>query len=132
VSAPWLMLLWACGAPVDTAATQPEETAAPWSMAADVQPIFDRRCADGCHVGGVAVGLTADLAYAELVNVPSTQAPLFDRVEPGRSDLSYVIYKLRGTHRELGGMGDQMPREGEIDAWEIERIVEWIDGGALP
>lgn len=104
---------------------------APISFSADVQPIFTRSCAkSGCHVVGTAFSglvLEPGQAYANLVGVQSAEDPTLKRVEPGRSDLSYIIRKLEGT-----GFGDRMPADGlYLPDAEIQLIKDWIDQGAL-
>lgn len=104
---------------------------APISFSADVQPIFTRSCAkSGCHIPATApfgFVLEEGQAYANLVGVTSVEDPTLVRVEPGRSDLSYIIRKLEGT-----GLGERMPLGGPYlpDA-EIQLIKDWIDEGAL-
>jgi len=103
----------------------------PISFSADVQPIFSRSCAkSGCHAGaGLSQGLSLESgkSYALLVGVASTEDPSLKRVEPGRSDLSYLIDKLEGT-----GLGDRMPLSGPpfLPDGEVQIIKDWIDQGA--
>jgi len=103
----------------------------PISFSADVQPIFNRSCAkSGCHAGAVVqqgLSLESGKSYALLVGVPSTEVPTLKRVEPGRSDLSYLIDKLEGT-----GLGDRMPADGPpfLPNAEVQVIKDWIDQGA--
>ena len=106
----------------------------PISFSTDVQFIFTRSCAkSGCHAGSTApflfgLSLEQGQAYANLVGVPSGEDPTLKRVEPGRSDLSYIIRKLEGN-----GLGDRMPADGPpyLPDAEIQLIKDWIDQGAL-
>lgn len=143
----WILPLLLCGclpvdAPVDddddddaTAVddddfTEPEGPAV-WG---DAYALLRFRC--GCHVDDTEGGLGGfddpDLAYANLVNVPSTESPL-DRVEPGDVEASYLIWKIRGEPFAVGGEGDRMPPTGlAMRDWEIGLLAEWIELGALP
>ena len=101
------------------------------SFSADVQPIFTRSCArSGCHAGAVlsqGLSLEEGKSYDLLVGVPSAEDPSLARVEPGDSDLSYLIKKIEGT-----GLGDRMPADGPpyLPDGEIQLIRDWIDQGA--
>jgi hypothetical protein len=54
-------------------------------------------------------------------------------VDPDNPQGSYLVYKLAGTHAEVGGMGQQRPRAQDPLSDEVqERIVLWIAQGALP
>ena len=103
----------------------------PISFAADVQPIFSRSCAkSGCHAGAVlqqGLSLESGKSYALLVRVASTEDPALKRVEPGRSDLSYLVKKLEGS-----GLGARMPADGPpfLPDAEVQLIKDWIDQGA--
>lgn len=104
---------------------------APPSFARDVQPILQASC--DCHVDAAPADLSFTDAYASLVDVPSTQAPGLDRVEPGAPDDSYLWHKLSGTHVAAGGSGDPMPAPaGGLDAGSLATIEAWISGGAEP
>lgn len=100
---------------------------------ANVQDILTDRCAvSGCHVGGHSTGM--DLreanAYLTTVNVPSSEKPSVDRVEPGQSASSYLYQKITGAPDIEG---DQMPLiGGPLSTQQIELIGAWIDQGALP
>ena len=74
----------------------------------------------------------ADLAYDLLVDHPAAETSgAMNRVEPGDSENSYVIHKLRGTHVDAGGSGSRMPEGGPfLDDDTIDAIAEWIDAGA--
>ena len=131
----WWLLLAACGAPADPPAVKaPLPIEAPLSFAVDVEPILERSCVEGCHVTGASGpnSLETDVAYQELVDAPSREVPLLDRVEPGQPELSYVIFKLRGEQGEIGGMGSGMPPDEPLSPEEFGVIYQWIEQGALP
>ena len=92
--------------------------------------VFDPRCVE--HHGGHAVeaglDLTEGMAYAALVNVPSTQTAL-DLVAPGDAENSYLVHKLEGRP---GIVRDRMPPIGDpLTEEEIAAIRDWINAGAL-
>ena len=74
----------------------------------------------------------ADAAYDVLVDHPAAETGgALDRVDPGDSENSYIIHKLRGTHSEVGGSGERMPQGGPyLDDATIDAIAGWIDAGA--
>ena len=115
-----------------SAAAPPAEL--PLSLATDIQPIIDLYCIEGCHVAGAsyANSLEADVAYQELVDAPSWEIPLLDRVDPGRPELSYLVYKMRGEQGQIGGMGGTMPPEVELPKEDFDMIYRWIEQGAAP
>jgi hypothetical protein len=83
--------------------------------------IFTPICA-GCHGGAnPAANLNLDAAhsYSDLVNVPSTEEPMLDRVKPGDPANSYLIIHLDKD-------GDGAP------ASDIPIVAQWITDGALP
>jgi hypothetical protein len=83
--------------------------------------IFTPICA-GCHSGpNPAANLSLDAAhsYNDLVNVPSTEEPMLDRVKPGDPMDSYLVIHLQND-------GDGAP------ASDIPFVVQWIQDGALP
>lgn len=102
---------------------------------ASVQPIWNTYCIEACHVqGGSASGwfvLTEDVAYANIVNQPSLEAPLL-RVAPGDHQNSYLWHKVNGSHFEIGGIGTQMPPGAPLPQDVIDEIAAWIDEGAPP
>jgi hypothetical protein len=106
------------------------------SLQNHVQPIFDANCAfPGCHGGSspqMGMSLEAGRIFTDVVGIPSIQAPALLRIEPGRSDRSYVIHKIEGTQVQADGSGQQMPPGGPyLSAEQIQLIREWIDQGAL-
>jgi len=103
----------------------------PPSFGSDVEPILEANC--NCHFDGAPAELSFTDAYANLVNVASTEAAGLDRVEPGVLDDSYLWHKLSGTHIAAGGSGDPMPAPtGGLAAGSLAVIEAWISGGAEP
>ena len=106
----------------------------PPTMSGDVQPILDVSCNVGCH-GAVfpSDGLSLTNAYGVLVNVPSSDVPTMDLVEPGSPQDSYLWHKLEGTHLSVGGSGVSMPKGSPLLSLTDRQVVEqWIVEGALP
>ncbi len=117
-----------------TPSTLPTTVPAVPSHALDVQPIWNRRCGVGCHLG---LGLQADLSlagdgYADLVAVNSSQVPGMVRVLPAETAQSYLWHKLEGTFLEVGGEGRQMPKGAVLSQIELDIIEQWIEAGANP
>jgi hypothetical protein len=97
--------------------------------------VFTPTCSvSGCHTGPMGNTLpggmdltNADASFANLVGVPSIQAPELSRVEAGDPDNSYIIQKLEGT----ADVGEQMPFGGTpLDQALIDDIRQWIADGA--
>jgi hypothetical protein len=89
------------------------------SFSEDVQPIFDRACID-CHpVSYPYLDLRRGRSYEQLVRVSARTRPAFERVLPGRSELSYVL-----THPPDPSLTGLLTDE------ELELIARWIDEGA--
>jgi len=95
---------------------------------AEVQSIFNQNCIF-CHGSNGNLTLSSSVSFSNLVNVPSAGLPTLNRVEPGNSDNSYIIWKLEGRP---GIVGSQMPLGGQLSAANIQIIASWIDAGALP
>jgi hypothetical protein len=97
-----------------------------------VENVLVPRCAtSACHSSPQAgipppafPALDPDVAYEQLVNASSGQAPL-DLVAPGDPDNSYLLQKLQGT-----GSMMLMPTDGKLDDATIEAIAAWIRNGA--
>lgn len=111
----------------------------PPSFSADVFPIFTAKgcAASTCHAGARPdAGLdlrSAGVAWAELVDVRSTQCVSLDLVEPGDPAASYLINKLTGVG--MCGQGFAMPRgvgATRLTAAQLDAIRAWITGGAAP
>ena len=88
-------------------------------FARDVQPIFDSKCVT-CHpVAYPYLDLRPGRAYRQLYRVSAATNPAFERVVPGRPELSYlVIHPPDPSNRNL------------LIASERETIVAWIRAGA--
>jgi hypothetical protein len=87
-----------------------------------------------CHsnVGRTPSGnliLTHDLAYDQLVNVPSGEKPGVMYVSPGHADESYIVQKLEGRSDIVG---QRMPRGSGpfLTDGQILILRRWIDLGA--
>jgi hypothetical protein len=106
------------------------------TLSGDVQPIFTANCAfSGCHAGtspALGQNLSANQAYASIVNVPSQEVPALMRVRPSLPDSSYLVHKIQGTQGSVGGSGGRMPLGGApLTDDEIATIRAWITAGAL-
>jgi len=65
----------------------------------DVQPLFDAKCIS-CHpVAYPYLDLRSGRSYRQLVGVVSPLSPAFERVLPGRPDLSYLLTHLPDPSR---------------------------------
>ena len=98
----------------------------------EIQTIFTANCAlSGCHdlaTSQADLSLEGPNAYAQLVNVSSTQNSVLNRIEPGDPDNSYLIQKLEG----LASSGAQMPYgRAALSSDLIDLFRDWILAGAL-
>jgi hypothetical protein len=113
---------------------------------ADVQAIFTAACAGSkCHsdasggcLAAPAAGLSLCAAEARdaLLDVPSREVSALALVAPLDSARSYLVRKLLpatvGGGPIPGTLGQREPPGPPLPPGEIETIVAWIDGGALP
>lgn len=87
----------------------------------DVQPIFDAKCT-ACHpVSYRYLDLRRGRSYDQLVRVPAVTNPAFERVLPGRPELSYLL-----THPPDPSNADL------LSAQERALLGRWIAEGAQP
>jgi hypothetical protein len=122
-----------------TTSTSTTSTTLAWS---DLHSTYIGPRCGTCHgIEGEAglIGLgTCRSAYDSLVDVPSTELPGWDRVEPGAPERSWIMQKLDGTQAAFddscvgGSCGDAMPLEPPPLSQEArDAIRAWIAGGAV-
>ncbi len=103
------------------------------SFASDLLPVLKARCAV-CHMTGEEPGgmaLTPDTAWADLVGRDAMGLPSMKRVNPGEPQSSYLMHKLWGSHREVGGNGSRMPlHQPPLSAAVLGDFETWIQAGA--
>ncbi len=122
-----ITLLYAIAPKVTVAQGQIEKDAK--ALEEQVAALFERSCtAAGCHSGPVpqlGMDLTRDYFYSATVGQQSKSAPEHKIVEPGNTDASYLLKKIRG---EAGIVGLQMPMVGDkLSESEISTIEQWVD-----
>ncbi len=122
--------VWTCKSSSSTTPETPVPVKDDPSFSADIQPIFTANCAlGGCHGGGAGQAgllLSSGLAYANIVNVASTEDPAKKRVLPGDVANSYLVLKIEGNQTS----GTRMPPAGPLAASVIQNIKNWISKGA--
>lgn len=106
---------------------------APVSFQSDLLPVLKARCAV-CHMTGKEPGgmaLTPDSAWSDLVDQPSLGLPSMKRVTPAEPQSSYLLHKLRGTHRSVGGSGSRMPmHQPPLADAVLDQFERWAVSGA--
>ncbi len=121
-------VLLACG--VRAAGTTSSEP----SYAADIEPIFAKRCGD-CHSAKEAKAhliLDPGRGYEDLVGKAAFQVPGMKLVKPGDPESSYLWKKLDHTAREGKGMPRTLFGSKKLPSDEMELIRNWIATGARP
>ena len=85
----------------------------------DIQPIFDRSCV-ACHpVSYPYLDLRRGRSYAQLYRVSAATNPAFERVVPGKPQLSYLlIHPPDPSNRGL------------LTEQDRQMIARWIEAGA--
>jgi hypothetical protein len=105
------------------------------TLSQEVQPIYTRRCAyAGCHAAPVpaeGLDLSTGVSWGATVNVPSSQNPNLDLVEPGNPDRSYLWQKIApppgsGLVQMPLGCPGTPPVGGCLTAMEAAAIEQWI------
>ncbi|MFQ5703204.1 MAG: hypothetical protein ACE5HT_04205 [Gemmatimonadales bacterium] len=85
-----------------------------------------------CHIGASAplgLVLSEGVARKNLVFVPSVEMSELMRVNPGKPDSSYIIWKIEGRSAIMGArMPFQLP---PLSAEYIDAVRGWIEAGAL-
>src|SRR5581483_6429307 len=91
----------------------------PVSFYKEVLPIFRTACL-GCHGGDQPAGGLSLASYADLMKGGKSGPPLV----AGKGSDSRIVKLLLGTQQP------KMPPGGPLKPADIERIRQWIDGGA--
>ncbi|MEZ4225772.1 MAG: IPT/TIG domain-containing protein [Polyangiaceae bacterium] len=94
--------------------------------------IFTPKCSFAdCHGGATprqGMSLEPGKAFPSTVNVQAVEAPLL-RINPGNPDKSYLVAKIEGRHREVGGSGERMPLGfASLSNAEIKLVRDWVTG----
>lgn len=95
-----------------------ENTAAPVSFSNDILPIFENRCIE-CH-GGRRTREGLDMKTYESLMRGSDNGPV---LVPGNADASLLV--------ELIVKGEMPNRGPKVTADELQRIIDWVNQGAL-
>ena len=94
---------------------------APVDWSSEVRAILTDSC-QTCHNASAPGGLNlAAVPYFRLVNVPSTQVPSMDRVEPNQASQSYMWHKMMDSHTLVGGTGEAMPSGGFLPDEDVQK-----------
>lgn len=104
------------------------------SFSRDVQPILDRDCAK-CHDAKEHKGrldLGPEVAYKNLVDVPSAEVGAIPRVKPGDPEGSYLWLKLEHKTAKGSGMPKGLFWSRHLSEQDMGIIKAWIEGGARP
>jgi hypothetical protein len=102
------------------------------SFRQQVLPILMRECSY-CHMREDNYGylvIEGAQSWSNLVNVPASELPAMNRVEPGNPEQSYLWLKLSGKFIEAGGSGWAMPFNPMLAA-DKAIVHDWIEQGAL-
>ncbi|MCB0297297.1 MAG: hypothetical protein H6628_00385 [Calditrichae bacterium] len=91
--------------------------------------VFTPTCAvPDCHGGSLPPDLREGAAYANIVDVPTTQNAGFNYIKPGDPENSYLYLKITGDSRIFG---DPMPQQGiPLSPAVLDSIRLWIANGA--
>lgn len=104
------------------------------SYAADVEPVFAKRCGD-CHSAREAKAdliLDPGRGFEMLVNRASTQVPEKLLVEPGSPEASYLWSKLIHASEVGKGMPKTLFGAKKLPQEELDLVRSWIEAGAQP
>ena len=88
--------------------------------------VFSLSCGTGCHMGGSSSGglaLDADVAAANLIDMPSAGDSSWIRVVCGDAESSSLYQKLF----DPAPYGDPMPLGIPLEDDEVAAIVDWIN-----
>ena len=106
------------------------------SFGAEVQPIFNARCAlPACHTGAFptqGLDLSAGRSYAAIVGRRSTERSDLNLVDPRATATSYLAWKISGAPAGQTILGSPMPLTGgPLSPAEQATIRTWIEQGAV-
>ena len=101
------------------------------SFANTIEPVLVASCTlSSCHTPinpPNELVLAKGLAYRNLVNLWAVEVNTMRLVEPGDPETSYLMHKLRGTHIDVGGVGERMPFDlPALTDDQIATIAAWI------
>lgn len=106
------------------------------TLARDVQPILDRRCAyGGCHSAATrqaGLSLVAGASYAALVGRPARLSPGDTLVVPGSASHSWLVTMIDEQAGARRGFSRMPLAATPLTPNQIATIVRWIDRGARP
>lgn len=106
------------------------------SFSKEIQPIFAASCgsAGQCHntsPGQAQLSLTTASAYAQLVNIDSTQCAGVKRVKPGDPGASHMYLKVKTAQSCAPGTTRMPPPPNtSLQGAKIDLIADWIKEGA--
>lgn len=127
------LTLAACGSP-NVGPPEPPVIGPAATFSEISQQIVGPRCAtSACHAGETPSfwpRLDPEVAYAQIVDVPSQQVPTMPLVAPFDPANSYLLLRLRGTGADAGGLAGTMPPNDPLDDASIASIEAWIANGA--
>jgi hypothetical protein len=119
----------------DTDDTDDTDVEIIYSFETDVQYLFARSCTTaGCHGGPeyqTGLDLSTEVAWSQIVGVPSVQLPSMNLITPNDPANSYLLLKGSGGHSDAGGSGNNMPPGLGMIQSEQDVISGWIEQGAL-
>jgi len=116
----------------DTRIITVESGSAQATFSAVQAQIFNASCAfSGCHGGSSpaqGMNLSEGMAYANIVNVASSEQPSLDRIKPDDPDESYLYLKVTG---DSSISGSRMPLGGGALSQDLlDLLRDWIERGA--
>jgi len=121
-------------ATVDPSGGLPDVVVPAATFSGQVLPIFEKRCSiGGCHSFAsqqAGLVLTAEEAYDEIVNRPSTLRPQQLLVEPGDADDSWLVDMIGPDDSERHGRSRMPLASRQLTPNQIANIVNWINRGA--
>ena len=119
---------------LDPAFGLPDTVVAAPTLARDVQPILDRRCAfGGCHSAATAQAglvLVAGMSHAALVGRPARLRPGDTLVIPGAAARSWLVRLVEDDEAARGGVRRMPLAAAPLTPNQRETIRRWIDRGA--